>query len=109
MVYSINKIDKISCDINSLCDRIDISLSEDKWDDAHSSSEELIELWEKKSKSMFVYVNIGELDHISSEIIRLNTHTQLKEKNEAILCISEIKYLINEINALESLTFHNIF
>jgi len=109
ILFSINKINTNTTEINKLCDEIHNSILSSHWEKAHSESENLLELWEKTSKSMFIYVHTSELDIISCEIIKLVDYTQYKNESESMLCISVIKHLINEINSLEDLTLHNIF
>ena len=108
ILFSINKINTITTETNELCDEIHDSIMSSHWEKAHAESENLLKLWEKNSKSMFVYINANELDLISCEIVRLTDYTEFKNQPEAIPCISVIKCLINEINSLEKLTLHNI-
>ncbi|WBW98780.1 DUF4363 family protein [Oceanirhabdus sp. W0125-5] len=108
ILFSINKIYTITTETNILCDEIHDFVISSNWEEAHTESERLLKLWNKNSKAMFVYVNTNELDLISCEIVKLTDYTQYKNKSEAIPCISVIKYLINEINALEKITWHNI-
>ncbi len=108
ILFCIEKINTITIETNKLCDNIQKLILSSNFEKAHYESEELLELWENNSKSMFIYVNAEELDLISCEIVRLTDYTKYKDKKEAIPCITLIKHLIDEINALQDLTWHNI-
>jgi len=108
ILFSINKIYTITAETNNLCNEIHDSIMSAHWEEAHTESKNLLELWEKNSKSMFVYIHASELDLISSEIVKLTDYIEFKNQLEAITCISIVRHSINEITALEKITLHNI-
>lgn len=107
--FSINYINSMSTNLVSICDELEIDVINNNWINAYTTSIKLLEKWSKHSSIISLYVNSSELDTLNNEIIKLTQYIECETKDESLVTIHVIKYLIKDIDSMQKFNLQNIF
>lgn len=107
--FSINYINSMSTNLISICEKLEIDVNNNNWVNAYTTSIKLLEKWDKHSNIISLYVNSTELDTMNNEIIKLTQYIECETKDESLVTIHLIKYLIKDIASMQKLNLQNVF
>lgn len=107
--FSISYLNKVSSNLQSLNDKLEQQITDDKWNNAYNTSMDYTQKWEKYSKVIKIFVNHQEIDNIEMELMKLPQYVKEKTKDEALASVHVLKFLMSHISNLEKVNIQNIF
>lgn len=109
MTFSISYLNKVSSNLQKLNDKIEQSITDNKWDEAYKESIDYTQKWEKYSKVIKLFVNHQEIDNIEIELWKLPQYIKEHTKDESLASVHVLKFLVSHISNLEKVNIQNIF
>lgn len=70
--------------------------------------DELYSIWEKSKVKWHILANHQEIDEIEAELMRFMEAYEIGDEKEALYCISEIRFRINDMHKGEKFELVNI-
>lgn len=107
--FSINYLNKVSSNLQTLNDKLEQQISNDKWDTAYNTSLDYTKKWDKYCNVIKIFVNHQEIDNIEMELWKLPQYVKERTKDEALASVHVLKFLMNHISDLEKVNIQNIF
>ena len=109
VTYANSSLNKLCNIIKKDTKEIYLLIEDNKWDEAYSSSNDLIKSINNKSFVLSMYLNHHDFDEILDESIELSLYVHGKEKTDSLIAISTLKNSAHNIQKLHKPTFENIF
>lgn len=106
---SIKYLNKVSKNLGSINDDIELQISDEDWDKAYKSSIELKDKWKNYSKKIKLFSDHQEIDNIEMELWKLPQYIKENSKDEALATIHVLRFLLEHIAELEEIKIQNIF
>lgn len=106
---SIKYLNKVSKNLGSINDDIELQISDEDWDKAYKSSIELKDKWKNYSKKIKLFSDHQEIDNIEMELWKLPQYIKENSKDEALATIHVLRFLLEHIAELEEIKMQNIF
>jgi hypothetical protein len=107
--FSINYLNKVSSNLQTLNDKLEQQISNEKWDTAYKTSIDYTQKWDKYCNVIKIFVNHQEIDNIEMELWKLPQYVKEHTKDEALASVHVLKFLMNHISDLEKVKIQNIF
>lgn len=87
----------------------EINANIDNKEKANGLIDELNEQWEKTNKTWSIIVTHQELDQIETSLLSAKISIENEEKNEALIELGKLNFLLEHINETQSFKLKNIF
>ncbi len=81
----------------------------ENYNEAQINVNKIQEQWKKTEKLWIYFVHQGEVDDISSSILKIDVYIKTENKSMILSEIEELKKLLRMVKGNESMSFENIF
>ncbi|HBB29630.1 MAG TPA: hypothetical protein DC000_10385 [Clostridiales bacterium] len=81
----------------------------ENYNEAQINVNKIQEQWKKTEKLWIYFVHQGEVDDISSSILKIDVYIKTENKSMILSEIEELKKLFRMVKGNESLSFENLF
>ena len=85
------------------------SVRKELWDEANDQIMQLRRLWGRYKKTWLLLVDHDEIDDIDRTIYRIDEMADLKEKEQVLSDIAELRFFLHDLADKEILSLSNIF
>lgn len=103
-------------DLLNLCDsivyeseKIETLVTAGEWEDAYTTSINLITILKEDSVLASIYINHSDLDNMINEAVKLSQYVKYEDKTESQASACSLKYSSSNIKRLYLTTIENIF
>ncbi len=107
--YSGHLLDKVSQQLLTDVNALEILLADKNWEAALDLQEQLAKQWEREQKTWALMLDHQELEKITGSLARLKSRLIQQNHEEAEMELSSLGYLISHVPEKEKLTLENFF
>lgn len=107
--YANHTLLKLCEDVIAISDEIEILIEVDNFEEAHKNSIILMELIEKNSLLVSVYIDHHDFDDLQDESLQLSIYTSCTDTTESLISVKTLKNSALNLISLHKTTIKNIF
>lgn len=107
--FSIKYINNICMKYLKITYALEEIVQKEDWKGAYDLSCNFVTNWNTDSPKLSVFIHHGDVDEISTELLKLTQYTKNQNKDESLPNIHVIKLLLKHIINSEKINFQNIF
>jgi len=98
----------ITSELSYILNDIFSLLEKEDWDKCDIKKDSLMEKWQKNESILAMFTDHEDVDKIKLSLGDLNEKISQKDKDEALISLSQIKIMLERFQKNESLTLENI-
>lgn len=102
--------------LNTKCDyyeekinTLEQMVENEQWNKAYAESISFLNHWKKDSQLVTAYIHHVHIESISCDLLQLTQYIKYKDKVQSLASIHEIKFLLEDITAIQKINITNVF